>query len=392
MAAGLRRTVAIIPARGGSKAIPLKNLQRVGGKTLLTRAIESARRAVEVDDVYVSTDHAEIANEARLAGAQVVQRPPELATDTATSESAVLHALRSLDADYEVTLLIQCTSPFIDPAAIDNAVQRVRADQADVVFSAVEDHSFMWALDAEQQAIAVGHDAHHRPRRQDRPPQYNETGAFYAMRTAGLLAAGHRFFGRIGVEEVPPEHSREIDTLADLTLARQIAATDASSGYVDALALVTDFDGVHTDDAVHVDQDGRESVRVHRGDGMGVSRLVGAGVPVMILSKERNPVVSARARKLSVEVRQGIDDKAVVLKEWMAEKQLDPRHVAYVGNDVNDLAAFGVVGWPIAVADAHPDVLAAARIVLQRRGGQGAVREVCDLIPLPGQPWQQRLD
>ncbi|NNV10034.1 acylneuraminate cytidylyltransferase, partial [Geobacillus sp. MMMUD3] len=115
---------------------------------------------------------------------------------------------------------------------------------------------------------------------------------------------------------------------------------------------------------------------------MGVSRLAKAGFPVMILSKERNPVVTRRAEKLHIGVTQGVDNKSEVLRSWIDEQGLDAARVAYVGNDINDLEAFDVVGWPIAVADAHPKVLAAARVVLDRPGGRGAVREVCDLIPV----------
>src|SRR5699024_10868850 len=99
----------------------------------------------------------------------------------------------------------------------------------------------------------------------------------------------------------------------------------------------------------------------------------------------RNPVVTRRAEKLGVDVAQGIDSKAHILSAWIETNGLDPARVAYVGNDINDLEAFDVVGWPIAVADAHPKALAAARVVLDRPGGRGAVREVCDLIPIPAE-------
>lgn len=381
------RTVAIIPARGGSKGIPLKNLQKVAGISLLARAINAAQASPSIDRVIVSTDHDGIAAEALRAGAEVAHRPAEIAGDTATSESALIHTLSTLDEDFDITVFMQCTSPFIDSASIENAVRTVRDDDADVVFSAVEDHSFLWRLDDDTQAVAVGHEASFRPRRQDRAKHFNETGAFYVMRTSGLIEHEHRFFGRIGIEEVPPEHAREIDDMSDLTLVRAIAAsqTQETTQVIDVDALVTDFDGVHTDDGAYVDEDGNEQVRVHRGDGMGVSRLVKSGVPMMILSKERNPVVTRRAEKLGVDVAQGIDNKASILDAWITANDLDPARVAYVGNDINDLEAFDVVGWPIAVADAHPRVLAAARVILDRPGGRGAVREVCDLIPIPAE-------
>ncbi|WP_349828206.1 acylneuraminate cytidylyltransferase [Brevibacterium litoralis] len=379
--------MAIIPARGGSKGIPLKNLQKVAGKTLLARAVEASLAARGVDLVVVSTDHEGIAAEAERAGATVVWRPDAISGDLASSEAALLYTLDRLAAEgkvFERTAFVQCTSPFIDPANIDHAIDRVSSGAADVVFSAVEDHSFLWTLDdADGSAVAVGHDASFRPRRQDRKIHYNETGAFYIMRTDGFRETEHRFFGRIEIEEVPAEHAQEIDSMSDLTLVRALAQNAEDATVLDVDALVTDFDGVHTDDAAYVDQTGEETVRVSRGDGMGVSRLVKAGFPFLILSKERNPVVTRRAEKLGVDVLQGIDDKAEALDTWMTEKGLDPARVAYVGNDINDLAAFSVVGWPIAVEDAHPSVITAARLVLSRRGGQGAVREACDLIRVP---------
>lgn len=386
------RVAVVIPARGGSKGVPLKNLRPVAGRSLIARAVDAANAAPLVTDVLVSTDHSGIAREAVAAGARIVERPEELSGDTATSESAVLHALDTLAANGEptptVTVLLQCTSPFINPADLNEAVRRVLQDEADVSFAAIEDHGFLWTKDADQRVQAVGHEASSRPRRQDRAPQYRETGAFYAMRTAGLRSTRHRFFGELDIMLVPGWTAPEIDTLEDLQAVSELASRKARtplSGLaagpaLDVDALITDFDGVHTDDAAFLDQHGTESVRVHRGDGMGVSRLTSAGVPFLILSTETNPVVSARAKKLRVPVLQGVADKAGALSAWMAEHGLDPRRVAYLGNDVNDLPALGLVGWPLAVSDARPEVLAAARLTLTASGGHGAVREACERV------------
>ncbi|GAA3238795.1 N-acylneuraminate cytidylyltransferase [Actinocorallia longicatena] len=371
------RAVCVIPARGGSKGVPGKNLARVGGRPLVVRAVQAAHGVV--DEVVVSTDDPEIAAVARAAGARVVVRPDELSGDTATSESALLHALSQLDDQPDVTVFVQCTSPFIAPADLAEAIRRVADDEADVVFSALESHEFQWAL-SDGQVFGVGHSAAFRPRRQDRAPHYRETGAFYVMRTAGLLEHGHRFFGRIAVQPVPESHAVEVDTALELDLVRAVSRIVDRPEPLDVDALVTDFDGVHTDDRAQVTQDGHESVAVSREDGMGVALLKKAGVPVLILSTEVNPVVRARADKLGVPVLHGIADKAAVLEKWLHDAGWDPARVAYVGNDVNDLGCLALVGWPIAVPDAHPSVLAAARLVLSRPGGGGAVREVCELI------------
>ncbi|GAB3652552.1 N-acylneuraminate cytidylyltransferase [Actinocorallia lasiicapitis] len=371
------RAVCVIPARGGSKGVPGKNLARVGGLPLVARAVRAALPAV--DEVVVSTDDPEIAAVARSAGARVVVRPDSLSGDTATSESALLHALSELETEPEITVFVQCTSPFISSDDLREAVRRVADDEADVVFAALESHEFQWAH-ADGQVFGVGHSAAFRPRRQDRAPHYRETGAFYVMRTEGLIEHGHRFFGRIAVQPVPALHATEVDTPEELDLVRAIARLVDAPEPLDVDALVTDFDGVHTDDHAHLGQDGAESVTVSREDGMGISLLKKAGVPVLILSTEVNPVVRARADKLGVPVLHGIADKAAVLEKWLHDAGWDPARVAYVGNDVNDLGCLNLVGWPIAVPQAHPQVLAAARIVLTRPGGSGAVREVCELI------------
>jgi len=144
--------------------------------------------------------------------------------------------------------------------------------------------------------------------------------------------------------------------------------------------LVLDFDGVMTDNRVLVMQDGTEGVLCNRSDGLGIEMLRTAGFAVMVLSKEQNPVVSARCRKLKLECVQGCDDKLAELQRQSASRNLSARQIAYVGNDINDLAPMGWVGVPIAVADAYPRVLAAAKLVTTRAGGMGAVREVAEWI------------
>ncbi|MDF2435029.1 MAG: hypothetical protein JWP44_4660, partial [Mucilaginibacter sp.] len=193
--------VAIIPARGGSKGVVGKNLRRVGGIPLIVRAVDAARSSRLVDRVIVTTDDPIIAAAARSAGAEVVDRPAEFSGDQASSESALLHALDQLHGDPEVLLFIQATSPFINAPEFDEAIERVRSGWEDVVFSAKETYAFLWQL-SDSGATGVNHDAGVRPRRQDREPHYQETGAFYVMRTAGFREAGFRFFGRVGVTVV----------------------------------------------------------------------------------------------------------------------------------------------------------------------------------------------
>jgi len=379
MTGGRGEVVAVIPARGGSQGVPRKNLRRVGGVPLLGRAIGSAIAAAHIDRVVVSTDDAEIAAVAREWGAEVVDRPAAISGSTASSESALLHGLDVLGVERGVLVFIQATSPFIDPVDLDAAVERVVNGDADSLFSAVESWGFVWR-DGLDGAIGVNHDLRVRPRRQDREMEYLETGAFYVMDVAGFRRAEHRFFGRVGIAVVPEHSAIEIDTEQQLAMSSALAPLVSPAAPLDVDAIVTDFDGVHTDDHAFVDQDGHEFVSVSREDGMGVSLLKEAGVPLLILSTETNPVVTARANKLGVDVIQGLDDKAGALATWAGRAGIDLNRVAYLGNDVNDLGCFDLVGWPVAVPDAHPRVLASARVVLSRPGGDGAVRELAERV------------
>jgi YrbI family 3-deoxy-D-manno-octulosonate 8-phosphate phosphatase len=144
--------------------------------------------------------------------------------------------------------------------------------------------------------------------------------------------------------------------------------------------LVLDFDGVLTDNRVWVFEDGREAVACNRGDGMGCDLLREAGLPMVIISTEKNPVVSERARKIKLPVFQAVGDKRTLLATLMAEKKVDPSRVGYVGNDINDMAAMEAVGWPIAPADAHARILRLARFVTRACGGHGVVRELADVL------------
>ena len=145
-------------------------------------------------------------------------------------------------------------------------------------------------------------------------------------------------------------------------------------------AIAFDFDGVFTDDRVLVSETGEEHVFCSRSDGLGIGMLRDAGIRMIIISKEPNRVVAARAAKLSLEVVHGCDDKLPVLKAWMTRVGVPAEATAYMGNDVNDLECMNYVGLSIAPCDAHADIRAIANLVTNRRGGRGAIREVADML------------
>ena len=144
--------------------------------------------------------------------------------------------------------------------------------------------------------------------------------------------------------------------------------------------IAFDFDGVFTDNTVYVSQDGTESVRCWRSDGLGLSRLKSVGVQAFIISTEVNPVVAARADKLKLPYKQGVSDKAATVLEICREYRVSLENTMFVGNDINDIPAFGLVGIPVAVADAYPEVSSHVMYRTKKPGGFGAVREICDMI------------
>ncbi len=144
--------------------------------------------------------------------------------------------------------------------------------------------------------------------------------------------------------------------------------------------VVFDFDGVFTDNRVLVFADGREAVWCSRSDGLGLERLAASGFDILVLSTEKNPVVGVRCRKLGLRFVQGCREKLKNLKEEARRRNVRLSQVCYVGNDVNDMACLKAVGLPVCVADAWPEAKRVARLVLKRKGGYGAVRELCDRL------------
>lgn len=385
--------LAVIPARGGSKGVPAKNLAQVGGVPLVARAVRACLASREVTDVVVTTDDAAIADAARAAGdtlgaperVHIVQRPAAIAGDRASSEDAVLHALDAYEALHDrtadVVLLVQCTSPFVVREDIDGVAAAVARDGADTAVTVAPFHGFLWRDGSalEEDNYGVNHDKSVRQMRQDRPEDLLETGTAYAMNAAYFRTHRHRFFGHTALVRTDAARVLEVDDPHDLARARALAPLLDPSPLPtldDVDAVVIDFDGTQTDDRVLIDADGREIVAVHRGDGLGIAALRKAGMPLLILSTEQNPVVAARAHKLRIPVLHGVDRKDLALKQWCDEQSIAPERVLYVGNDVNDLPCFALAGWPVAVASAHDSVRAAARAVTTTPGGFGAIREI----------------
>ena len=396
------KVLALIPARGGSRSIPRKNIKPFAGHPLLAYSIAAGLQAKSVTRVIASTDDEEIAEVARNYGAEVpFLRPAELAQDDTTDLPVFQDALDWLRREEkyvpEIVVQLRPTSPIRPLDCVDRAVEilleNAEADSVRGVVSSGQNPYKMWLIQDSGSMTPLISDgspeAFNRPR-QKLPPTYWQTGHIDAIRTATITAQGSMsgrvilpvvMGSRYAIDIDTPEDWRRGELLveqAQLEMVRPGQAPRPLPDFVELLVL--DFDGVLTDDRVWVNEHGEEGVAAHRGDGYGLAQLRKAGLEIVVISREQNEVVAARCKKLGIPAMQGIRDKASALRELLKRGNIESSRAVYVGNDVNDLPCFPLVGCAVAVSDAHPQVLAAADMRLSRPGGHGAVRELCDQL------------
>lgn len=395
--------LAVIPARGGSKGIPRKNIRDFAGYPLIAYSIAAGLQAETVTRVIVSTDDEKIAAVARQWGAETpFLRPAEFAQDQTTDLPVFQHALKWLaeNENYRPDVVVQLrpTSPVRPVGLVDEAVRmllaRPDADSVRGVVPAGQNPHKMWRIDPGSGQMKNLLDVPGLPEpynapRQALPPVYWQTGHIDAIRPRAILEMDSMSGRVILPVMIDPRYTVDIDTPADWQRYEWLVSSGLEMvmpgpgrrSLPDKVALVVfDFDGVMTDNRVWVDQDGREMVAASRAEGPGLRALEAQGIRPLVISGEVNPVVTARCRKLQVQALQGIADKAAALREYLQAEKIDPAQVVYLGNDVNDLPCFPLVACAVAVADAEPEVLRQADLVLTRKGGHGAVRELCKLI------------
>lgn len=403
----MTEVLAIVPARGGSKGIPRKNIRLFAGYPLIAYSIAAGLQAATVTRTIVSTDDEEIAAVARQFGAETpFIRPAELAQDKTTDLPVFQHALHWL-AEHEnyrpdVVVQLRPTSPIRPRDCVDRAV-RLLLDHQDAdcvrgVVPAAQNPHKMWRLPEGENGPmknlleVPGIPEPYNAPRQILPDVYWQTGHVDAIRAATILQKGSMSGERIYPLIIDPRYTVDLDNLYDWAKYEWLATFGgldfvwpgrARRPMPDKIDLVVlDFDGVVTDNRVWTDQDGREMVSAWRSDSLWLGELHDRGVQVVILSSEPNQVVKARARKMGLEAVHGvgIKEKGEALKNLLSEKKIEAAHTIYVGNDINDLPCFEIAGWGVAVADAYPEVLRAADYVLNRPGGHGALRELCEMI------------
>ena len=400
--------LALIPARGGSKGIPRKNIRSFAGYPLIAWSIAAAKQSEFVTRVIVSTDDEEIASVARECGAETpFLRPAELAQDQTTDLPVFEHALQWLkeNEDYqpEITIQLRPTSPIRPKGMVDHAIRiLLEHDDADCVRGVVpagQNPFKMWRFSGEDKPLnplleVPGLAEPYNAPRQILPPVYWQTGHIDAIRGSTITNKKSLTGDVIYPLVIDPRYTVDIDNLSDWAKYEALAKSGLEMVTPDIPyvvkrpmpekidLIICDFDGVITDNRVWVDQDGHETVAAYRSDSVRVKELFAIGIEVMILSSEPNRVVEARARKMGVEAVHGValHEKGRIMREIMERKNLKAENVIFIGNDINDLPCFEVAGWSVAVADAFPEVIRAADFVLSKNGGHGALREMCDLI------------
>ena len=397
--------LAVIPARGGSKGIPRKNIKDFSGFPLIAYSIAAAKQSQLVTRVIVSTDDAEIAEIARQWGAETpFLRPEEFARDNTLDLPVLQHGLDWLaeNEDYhpEMVVWLRPTSPIRPSDCVDDAIQLLldhpEADSVRGVIPAGQNPFKMWTVDAESGALnpllkVEGVAEPYNAPRQILPDAYWQTGHIDAIWTKTVLDK-HSMTGQVILPlMIDPRYTVDIDVPADWDHAERVLNAEGLDMVrpgapkrqlpTKISLIVLDFDGVLTDDRVWVNAKGEEMVAANRSDGLGLERLrQETDIEVMVLSRETNPVVKARCEKLKLPVLQATLDKPAAIRQVLAKKQIPAEEVIFVGNDITDQVVFPEVGFAVTPADAHADVLRSADLVLARKGGKGAVRELCDMI------------
>jgi N-acylneuraminate cytidylyltransferase len=377
------RWVALLPLRGGSKSIPGKNLRTIAGRPLYAWSLEAAVASGCFDAIYVASDSAAIRDDARLrfgAHVTVIDRSPENATDTASSEAVMLELAAQVQSD--VLCLIQATSPLTRARDFRAARDRFEREGLDSLLTGVNVKRFFWTHDGRP----LNYDPARRPRRQEFAGTVMENGAFYFTRTSLLMQTHVRLGGRIGVHVMEDECAAELDEPADWPMVEQLLRRRITIAK-DIRLLVVDVDGTLTDGGMYYDGKGEALKKFNTRDAKGMLMLRDAGVRVCVVTAETSAVVDARMRKLGItDYFAGVKDKLAWLKDQEARSGVSPSQTAYIGDDLNDLDGLRSVGFSCCPADAVPAVRNAVHYVCSAAGGAGAVREVCDLIRSHIQP------
>ncbi|WP_395043871.1 cytidylyltransferase domain-containing protein [Flavobacterium sp.] len=377
------KKIGFIPIRKGSKGIIGKNKKKMLGRPLFTWVLAEAIFS-NLDQVYVFTDDDEIIDFIKKEytwtnKVKALKRNEQNANDTATTESAMLEFAEKINNDFEILCLLQATSPLTTSKDIDNAINKITLEHYDSSLTVVKTHRFIWNIDG----TPKNYDYLNRPRRQDFDGLLIENGAVYCTTNKAFLSSNNRISGKIGVVEMPEETLIEIDSSSDWIIAENLLIERQKKQKQTKRIeyLVLDVDGVFTDGCVYYSKDGELSKKFDMRDGMGLEIIRQNNVEVVVLTSENSDLVAKRMQKLNIEnTFLGVKDKFSFLKDFLHNKNSNFGAVAYVGDDVNDLANLCSVGWSFAPINATNIVKNNVDIVLTNESGKGAIREVCEII------------
>lgn len=378
-------TTLFVPARGGSRSIPSKNVRRFCGRPLLWWVLRAAEEAQRVDNVVVATDCDEIAQVVegfRLAKVEVFRRSAETATDTAGTEAVIMEYLAcGADDEDDVFVLAQATSPFTRAVDLDAALAQFDASDADSMLSCVESRRFFWGRDG----AAQNYDPARRPRRQDFEGCLMENGAFYVSTVGRVRREGNRISGVIEPFVMPGYSGLELDEPEDwiageAMMRRHVLATRTQRPI---RLVLTDLDGVLTDGGMHYTDDGTEAKKFNTLDGKAFELLREQGLSTGIVTASANPLIGARARKIGADyLFEGATDKLAIVRDLCAREGFELEEVAYMGDDVGDLELLQEVGLSACPSTAVDAVLPVVHYVSERGGGEGCLREFVDRLVL----------
>lgn len=379
--------VAFIPARGGGKPIPLKNIKEIAGKPLVYWVAKAANDCNFIDKIYVVTDSPVIKNVVEklyLKKVVVIERSTDTATDNAFTESAMIEFAGNYEFDGIV--LIQATSPLLTSKDLDNGFELYNMEGTDSVLSAIRQKHFQWEIGQDGYAKPMNYDYRNRPRRQDFGGYLVENGAFYITSRKALLNMQNRLSGHIRICEMDRSTYFRIDEPSDWEiiekqLYERVKATGKSEIMPQIKMFLTDCDGCLTDGGMYYSENGDELKKFNTKDGMGFRLLREKGIITGIITGEDRHLNQKRAEKLNVdEIFQNVKDKVAVIKQLCDKYHILPENVAYVGDDINDAEAIKYVGYGCCVNDAHSTVKKYADYITEKNGGHGAVREIIDMI------------
>ncbi len=375
--------IGFIPLRKNSKGIANKNKRKMVGRPLFSWVLGEAIFS-ELDEVFVFTDDKELitfinSEYAWSKKVKAILRSDESASDKASTESAILEFCDKTNNNFDIFCLLQATSPFTTKEDINSCLKKVTIDKNDAALTVAKTHRFIW----NKNGTPINYDIFKRPRRQDFGGLLVENGAVYTTTKESLLSTKNRIGGKIAVVEMSDDSLFEVDSESDWIIVEQLLIQrQKKNKQTDRITnLVLDVDGVFSDGTVSYGKDGELSKNFDLRDGMGLEILREHNVDVMVMTSEDSEIVAKRMKKLKIEdVYLGVKDKYSLLNNIIKKNSLCMKNIAYVGDDVNDLANICSVGWSFTPNNATSVVKQHADIILPKDSGNGAIRAACEFI------------